>query len=167
MIFFVNIGPSLAKNIESTDESVLVNINEQYPHISMFDPPTSKEVHDIILDMKNSAAGHDEIRSSLVKKVVVYTVEPLTHVLSLSLKTGVVPSDLKLAKVIPLFKSGDSSMFTNYRPISVLPSFSKVLEKLVFSRIKEHLDESNILYSHQYGFREKNVNRNGAFAACS
>lgn len=153
--FFVNIGPSLAKNIGSTDESVLADINEQYPHIRMFDPPTSKEVHDIILDMKNSAAGHDEIRSSLLKKVAVYIVEPLTHVLSLSLKTGVVPRDLKLARVIPLFKSGDSSMFTNYRPISVLPCFSKVLEKLVYSRIKKHLDESNILYSHQYGFREK------------
>lgn len=61
----------------------------------MFDPPTSKEVHDTILEIKDSAAGHDEIKSSLVKKVVFSIIEPLTHVLTLSLKTGVVPSDLK------------------------------------------------------------------------
>ncbi len=136
--FFVNIGHSLAKIIENMDGPLLENFSDQYPCLSMFNPHTPKEVHDIILELKDSSAGHDEIRSSLVKKIVSSITQRLTHVLTLSLKTGVVPAGLKLAKVIPLFKSGDSSLSTNYCPISILPCFSKILEKFVYSRRKKH-----------------------------
>lgn len=89
----------------------------------MCDPLTSKEVHGTILEMRDSSAGHDEMTASLEKKVAFSIVEPLTHVLTLSLKTGVVPRNRKVAKVILLFKSGDSNMLTNYHPTSVLPFF--------------------------------------------
>ena len=74
--FFVNVGPSLGKNVKNVAEPLLVNIKDHYPGISMFVPPTSKEVHATILALKDSAAGHDEIRSSLVKRVVSCIVEP-------------------------------------------------------------------------------------------
>ena len=66
---------------------------------------------------------------------------------------GSVPKDLKIAKVIPFHKSGDTRCFNNYRPISILPCFSKILEKLVYKRILAHLNKHSILYEHQYGFR--------------
>lgn len=81
--------------------------------------------------------------------------KPLTHVFAVSLKTGVVPSDLKVAKVLPLFKEGEPSVFNNYRPISILLCFSKVLEKLVYTRVIKHFNDNNILYKHQYGFCKK------------
>ncbi len=67
-------NPSIPKNIKNTNESVLANINDQYFHVSMFDPPTSKEVHDTIMEIKDSAAGYDEIKCSLVKKVASYGI---------------------------------------------------------------------------------------------
>lgn len=64
------------------------------------------------------------------------------------------PIDLKIAKVIPLYKNGDPKAFNNYRPISILPCFSKILEKLVYKRMLSHLNTHSILFKHQYGFRE-------------
>ena len=60
---------------------------------------------------------------------------PLTHLINLSIVSGVVPDQLKIALVIPLFKSGDKSTFTNYRPIFVLPAFSKILERVIYYRL--------------------------------
>ena len=65
------------------------------------------------------------------------------------------PGNLKTAKVIPIFKSGDNTVLNNYRPISILPAISKVLEKLVCNRLVGFLEENDILYKHQYGFRSK------------
>ncbi len=120
-----------------------------------FDPPTVQEVRNIIFSLKNAAHGHDGIKSVLIKETIDYIIKPLTHILSLSLKTGIVPQNLKVARVIPIFKTGDSKEFSNYRPISILPCISKILERLVFSRLFNHLDANNILYKHQYGFRKR------------
>ena len=64
------------------------------------------------------------------------------------------PSELKLARVVPIFKAGDSSALTNYRPISVLTFFAKVFEKIVYNKLLNFISDNNILYDHQYGFRK-------------
>ena len=130
-------------------------IKGQYPSFNTFDPPTIQEVHNIILELKNSAPGHDGIKSILIKETIDLLVSPLTHILSLSLQSGNIPHDLKIAKVTPIFKTGNTDNFGNYRPISILPCISKLLEKFVYSRILKHLQENNILHDHQYGFRKK------------
>ena len=58
--------------------------------------------------------------------------EPLTHIINLSIQSGIIPDRMKIARAIPIFKSGDSSLLTNYRPVSVLPVFSKLLGKVVY-----------------------------------
>ena len=80
---------------------------------------------------------------------------PLTHIINKSLKEGVFPSELKLATVVPIFKAGDTNKITNYRPISVLSFFSKVLEKIIYNKLIEFMDHNDILYSYQFGFRQR------------
>lgn len=79
----------------------------------------------------------------------------LVHLINLSLRTGVFPDKLKIAKVVPIYKSGDASNFSNYRPVSVLPVLSKIYEKVVYARVLKHLDNNNIIYNNQFGFRNK------------
>ena len=71
----------------------------------------------------------------------------------MSFQTGVFPSSMKLAKIIPIFKSGSKAEFNNYRPISLLSQFSKILEKLYNKRLEQFVDKSNVLSNSQYGFR--------------
>ena len=69
---------------------------------------------------------------------------------------GVVPEDLKIAKIIPIYKSDDKKIISNYRPISVLPAFSKILERLIYKRLLDFINQHGILSQNQYGFR-KNI----------
>ena len=78
----------------------------------------------------------------------------LTYIISLSLNSGVVLQEIKITRVIPLFKSGDNSVFTNYRPVSVLAVFSKFLERIVYNRLINFLSKYHILSQNQYGFRK-------------
>ena len=80
---------------------------------------------------------------------------PLTHLCKLSFLYGVFPSELKVAKVIPLYKSDDKMLINNYRPVSILPVFSKVFEKLMYSRLISFIDKYKTLYKYQFGFRAK------------
>ena len=79
---------------------------------------------------------------------------PLAHICNLSFENAVVPSDMKIANVTPLFKCEARDDFSNYRPISLLPNFSKILEKLMCKRLVDFLDKHSILYEQQYGFRQ-------------
>ena len=80
---------------------------------------------------------------------------PLTYIYNLSLETGIFPENLKIAKVIPVFKKGDDQLISNYRPISLLSIFSKIFEKLIAKRMRNYLDKYSILTENQFGFREK------------
>ncbi len=77
---------------------------------------------------------------------------PLSHIFNLSLTNGVFPTQLKNCRVIPVFKAGDHAECDNYRPISLLSSISKVLEKIVAEKLIEHLLSNDLIYMHQYGF---------------
>ena len=112
--FFANVGKSLAKDIPPTNDCPIDNIKVCLTALGSFEPPTCNEVLEIIDKLKNSAAGQDEIKAKLLKEVASSIIKPLTHVLAVSLKTGVVPNDLKVAKVLPLFKEGDPCLFNNY-----------------------------------------------------
>ena len=72
----------------------------------------------------------------------------------LSLKSGNFPEKIKIARVRPVFKYGDTSLMTNYQPISVLPCFSKMLERITYNRLYKYLTENNLLYCKQFGFQK-------------
>jgi hypothetical protein len=89
-----------------------------------------------------------------LKKFKNYFVKPLRHIFNCSFLSAVVPSQFKVAKVIPLFKAGDKSLPDNYRPISLLSCFSKIFEKVVCLRLLNFLENNNILTPDQFGFRK-------------
>ena len=73
----------------------------------------------------------------------------------MSLTSGCVPYNMKIAKVLPIYKKGDMLNPNNYRPVSLLPSFLKILERIIYNKVACFLEANNILYKHQYGFRKK------------
>ena len=79
-------------------------------------------------------------------------IYPLHYIFNLSLKTGIVSIQFKIAKVIPIFKTGDRTSMDNYRPISLLSTFSKILEKLVAARLLSYLNQNGTLSKWQFGF---------------
>ena len=107
-------------------------------------PVTEEEIINIISSLKNSSAGWDEISAQIIKSTVHLFISPLTHVCNLSFLQGVFPRELKIAKVIPLYKSDDKMFVKNYRPVSVLPLFSKVLERLMYNRLLSFINKNNI-----------------------
>ena len=118
-------------------------------------PTDTTEVKGIINDLKQDASpGLDGIPASMVKFAVEYIAKPLSYLINNSFQTGEFPDKLKHAKVIPIFKAGDHACFSNYRPISILPAFSKIFEKALVSRINGFLEKHNILYRNQYGFKK-------------
>ncbi len=71
------------------------------------------------------------------------------------LNTGIFPDDLKIAKVIPIFKKDDPTLLRNYRPISLLSTISKVIEKIIFTQLSLYFKENKLIFDNQYGFRSK------------
>ena len=80
---------------------------------------------------------------------------PFSHICSNSLFGGSFPENMKISKVIPIFKSGDTESINNYRPISLLPTLSKVLERLVFNRLYKYISVNHLIVKEQFGFRPK------------
>ena len=90
-----------------------------------------------------------------MKQLANYYAEPLTHLINQSILQGHFPKELKLAKVLPIFKSDDEQLVQNYRPISILPFFSKVFEKILSKYIIEFMEENELFYKNQFGFRKQ------------
>ena len=86
-------------------------------------------------------------------KTMKEVAAPLTHIFNQSFLLGVVPDQIKIAKIVPVFKAGNKNILNNYSPISILPAFSKILEKLASIRLINVMESQDILYKHQYGFR--------------
>ena len=99
------------------------------------------------------ATGLDGLPARLLKDSAFVIADCVTHLINLSIKSGVVPSEWKQAKVVPLFKSGNKDDLDNYRPISILPILSKILEKAVFHQLHSYLSENSLLSPYQSGFR--------------
>jgi len=158
--YFVNIGTTLAKKITEPEGNCLDYIVKACGDnsSSMFVRPTDAfEICNIVCNLKSTASpGYDEISSRVLKSVIGNVSHILSDIFNMSLSSGIFPNRLKIAKVIPLYKSDMKTLVNNYRPISVLPCFSKILERLMYNRLLLYLNQHQILTDKQYGFREKN-----------
>lgn len=149
--FFAEIGSRLATKITPTKRV----FPKQKRHNSIFINETDKnEVVKIIHELKpNKAPGMDEIKAEILKDNAEYLGDPITFLFNMSLSTGIFPSAFKIAKVKPLYKSGDKLDVNNYRPISLLSSLSKVFEKILKKRITDFISRYRIISEKQYGFQ--------------
>ena len=119
-------------------------------------PTCEEEIYKIIAKQKsNKAAGYDDISINVIKFVGNSLCKPLCELFNNSLKCGIFPDSLKMAKVTPIFKTGNKDSVCNYRPVSVLSTFSKLLERIFYNRLFNYVKKKNILNVSQYGFLEK------------
>ena len=155
---FGNIDRRLAQNINEP------NINFQYflhksskvaSSIALI-PATAYEVFNELNGLMNkNAAGSDDLSPFFIKTASLIIAPYLTYFIEFMFNQGVFPNILKIAKVIRIFKSREKSLIENYRPLSLLPVFSKVIEKLIKTRIVSFINRHDILYDRQNGFRKK------------
>ena len=103
---------------------------------------------------KNSS-GNDEISNRLLKSIKSEISKPLTIIINQSIETRIFPNALKVAKVKPLFKKGDNCCLNNYRPISLLPTISKIFERVMYTQLYSYFNVNNLLSEQQYGFRSQ------------
>ena len=101
------------------------------------------------------AIGLDNIPNRLLKLAADSSAPSLTFIFNLSISSGIFPDEWKIAKVLPIYKSGPRNVLENYRPISILPVVAKVLEKEVHNQLYQHLAENNPLHPCQQCFRPK------------
>lgn len=158
---FNNFFASICANSTTTYSQTLHTPSQNNAFIlsnSLFLYPTSSaEISTALSQLKNSytPGGHDVIPSSILKHISSFISTPLSHFFNFFYETGHFPLILKHAKVIPLYKKGDKKVVSNYQPISLISSISKLFERTLHDRITYFLEENNALNPCQYGFRKK------------
>jgi len=152
--YYVNIGRTLASNIEVTNCDPLSYINLDIQESLCLYDTNDQEIKKIILGLKEGSAGYDAIIAKIIKSSFEIYLDSLVHLINLSLHQGVFPSELKIAKVIPIYKSSNAHMISNYRPVSLLSNFSKIYEKIMYARLLNFINQREVLYKFQFGFRK-------------
>ena len=151
--FYINVGPDLAKSIDVDDVNIEYDSYLEYVNVnqSMYCSPTNEhEIMNIINNFKNKGSEDvNGISMALVKQIKNVIVKPLNYICNISLRNGEFPDKMKVAKVLPLYKSNDEHNVSNYRPVSILPQFSKILEKIFEKRLREFIDKYNLLFDGQ------------------
>jgi hypothetical protein len=157
--YFSNVGPNLSKDIKVSekDHDHYLQLKRSRNPNSMFLLPTHPEEIRKIIDQRKSknSSGHDNISTSFIKQIGAELAWPVSILTNKSLLEGTVPDQLKIAKIKPIYKSKENDLFSNYRPISLLPALSKIVEKVMYNRIYNFFEHSDLFYESQYGFRKK------------
>jgi hypothetical protein len=154
--YFANIGPKTYQSIPISEAKFTDYLPAPLSKSMFLDPVDMFKVVETTNKLKTkTSSGYDEISTKLLKETIHNISKPLTHIINQSFQTGIIPTKMKIAKVVPVHKSSDPSLLTNYRPISLLTAFSKLLEKLMYDKVIKFLTSNNIFYEHQYGFRPK------------
>ena len=170
--FFIHIGSKLASEIdgqlpnESDPEGI---INSNIPHLNRFEfsAISQEEVYTELCNLKESkSTGLDTIPSRALKISASVIAPSITWIFNLSLKKGIFVDEWKKAWVLPIYKSGNRHNCENYRPISILPVISKILERCVFNQLYNFLNENSLLSKHQFGFRPKNSTLTALIEMC-
>ena len=151
--FFSEIGPKLATKIPHSLISFQHFLHGDYPSLKE-KLITDDELNEALQILKTrKSSGYDDISFNVTKHISPSIFDPLRYIFNLSIEKGIYPDQLKIAKVSPVFKKSDTTLRDNYRPISVLPCFSKILERIIYSRLYSFFSENNILYKSILVFR--------------
>ena len=155
---FSKIGLQTSQNVPTSNKCFSSFMPQPLEHSIFLDPIAPSEILNFAKKLKPKlSSGHDNISTKLLKETIDNILTPITHIINKSISTGIVPKQMKVAKVIPIHKSSDPSILKNYRPVSLLPAFSKLLEKIMYDKLMTFLTNKAVLYKHQYGFRPKHT----------
>ena len=153
---FSGVGPKYANQIPTSKTDINQYLKQIKPNSKTMYilPTTSTEIEKIISKLPNKkSSGQDNLSNILLKQLKGSLKHPFELIFNNSINNGVFPHDMKHADVTPLYKAKEHYLVTNYRPISLLVTISKVLEKIIYSRTYKFLVETEQLYTGQYGFR--------------
>ena len=157
-LYFANIGANLASEIETQLDNTIdfsqymgVPANTRLQFKCITETETLKAIDN--LENKNRS-GHDGISIKLLKLTKKELSKSLTLIINQMITTGIFPDSFKKSKITPLFKNGDQSLLLNYRPISLLPTISKVFERKLFDQMYTYFNTNSLLAEQQYGFRK-------------
>ena len=153
--YFANIGPTLASKINNDNVSHRDFISSDMNASLFLEPTNETEIKLINHELKEGASGRDGILPKHIKSVSNSIAYPLARVSNLSFEQGVFSVELKFALVTPIYKANDPMFFNNYRPISLLSVFFKILERLLYNRLLKFLNKHNFFNKFQFGFRNK------------
>lgn len=154
--YFTNIGSHYASAIPDPVKHFSEHMKNRVNSSVFLAPTDPNEILKIITGMKDKkSSGVDGINSSFLKRIANQICVPISIIVNKSLESGTVPDKMKIAKVIPIYKAKEYDQFANYRPISLLPTISKVLERVMHKRVYNFLNMNDIFYDSQYGFRSK------------
>ena len=143
--YFTNVGTDLANKIPNASKRFDLYITKV--NTSMESQPLSiNELKNAFFSLKiNKSPGHDGVSFNVIKKCFGELCEPLKYLFNLLIVKGIFPEHLKIAK-------DNNSNISNYGPISLLPCFSKMLERIMYNRLQKYLKDQNILCDKQFGF---------------
>ena len=151
---FSSVAPKLSSQIPTNDINPL-NYVTRNPHSFLFFSCTAAEVTTTINSLKSKKGSTHEIPTSIYKKVVDIISPVISDLINSSVNSGTFPKLLKIARVVPIHKGGTKSDVTNYRPISILPTLSKIFEKIIHKKVTVFFNKFNLFYPDQYGFQSK------------
>lgn len=156
--FYANVGLSVSESLPASKfgyQTYLEKTRLSPLHTLVFEPATAPMVLKAIKLLPSKwSSGLDDLSSKLIKALASSLALPLSIIINKSLRTGEFPKDFKNSKIVPIFKDGEDSLIKNYRPISLLSSLSKILEKIVHQNLINFLDANDLLYPSQYGYRK-------------
>ena len=157
--FFANVANDLKNKIKKSKKSFsdYLSMNDSVPQEELRLRTVSIEkVEQLIDNMKaKTSYSHDTMSNKVLKHLKTEISKPLTHLINISIIHNHVPNSWKTAKMCPIFKSGDPSQPTNYRPISLLPTMSKILERAVSNQVYGFLERNKLFYPLQFGYRHR------------
>ena len=155
--FFGTIGPILANQIPAdpnSDTNFSSFLGTPTEGSFSLNPVSPQTLLEHIKNLKPKASyGRDMLSNKLLKLALPSLLQPLTSLINLSMATGFVPNQITISKVIPLHKEGSKQLFNNYRPIAIVSSVGKLLERVVATQLTNYLEAWNILSPFQFGFR--------------
>ena len=154
--FFASVGSRISSDIPNAPGfSFNDYLPGNFPNTMHVNPTTPEEIRLTYRQSKKSnATDVDGLNRKVFDSILDLAIIPITNLFNLSFLTCKFPSEMKIAKIIPLYKSGDKTQPSNYRPISILPLLSKLLEKLFCKRLQSFIFDHNIICPEQFGFQK-------------
>ena len=150
--YFSSIGINLASNIRPSQLDLSYNAKSNIPWFNL-QPISPQEVLELMMSISDSkATGDDSVPIRLTKMCSIVTSYTICHIVNLSIEHNIIPHEWKGTVIMPLFKDGDRTLACKYRPISILPAISKIMDRTIHNQLYSHITENNLLSSAQFGY---------------